>query len=91
MKRADLSSRVHADAVVLFDLLDEVTRHRSGEAAAADDEVDRTTATCKEDGGLGGRVRATYDDDSLPRTRCSLHRSRGVEDAGALEVREAIE
>ena len=76
---------------ILIEPVDEVRRHPAAEVGAAHDETHGAAVRGEVQRGLTGGVRAADDDDGRVHHLPQLELRRGVVDAGALEVRPAIE
>src|SRR5437588_12716986 len=75
----------------LLNALDQVARHGVCKRLTTDSEVDLRARAGKKHGSLSGRVASTHDHHRSACASLGLHLGRGVIDADALEVREAVQ
>src|SRR6185436_16935029 len=90
MERGNLASISNVDVVAL-ELVDEVVRHRLGEAVATVEESDECAATGEPDSRLTGGVAAADDRDAVPGAELAFGRAGGVEHRRALELGQAVD
>ena len=90
MQRATSPPVRTCDVRLALELVDQVARHRGGEALAADQDRHAARVVGEEDRRLTGRVAAADEDDVAALHRCRLGAGRSVEDPDAGERVEPV-
>src|SRR5258705_360128 len=74
----------------LLDPATQIARHRVGQPAGSDEQVNVLRRLREKYRSLSSGVTTSDDDDLLAAADLSLHERRAVIDAGALELREEV-
>src|SRR6476661_10399900 len=77
---------VNLDIGDLLNAIDEVSRHALSQIPAARDDVHASRISRQRHDGLPSRIAGAHDDDLLVATELRFRVSRGIVDAGTLEL-----